>query len=696
MDILHTYLPNFVQFGILGYWFVLAVAFLESLAFVGIFFPGTLLVVLAGALAAQGSYDFWDLFIFATIGAILGDAVSYELGRRGKEYVGKRTQLERGRAFFERYGALSIFIGRFIGPLRPVITVVAGSMGMDRWKFYIANVASALIWSVSLLALGYVFGAAWKVALASFTKIGLILLIPLLLFFLLLWLWRWTLRHGRTVFAVLSSILRSSWSGLIHDPYVKAWLERHPAFIAFLQRRVSLENFQGLPLTLLVGAMLYTIVLFTEIVQDYIVSDPLIALDVRLANLFAILRTPQLIHFFYSVTLLGSEMIVILIALAVTGLLWYERKRLSILVLWLSVLGSSVLTTLGKLLFHRPRPSEIIAVLTEKSYSFPSGHATAAVALYGFLAYLVIREHSSWRVKVSAFFGALVLIFLIDLSRLYLGVHYVSDVLAGNTLAFGVLLFAISVGEWLRSRQWQRVSAIPWRHVGWFIGTGTLLLGTYIVISPLPPLEHPQILAATQIAETDVPSLFAKGILPQYTETILGVPQEPVHILIVAEEKCLPPSLAQAGWLEADDLSLDALTRAAKAAFFNRAYQTAPMTPSFYATRPHDAGFEKETDSQSIRARHHARFWKTDYVTNTGRLYVGTVSLDTGLKWGITHAIAPDIDTERDLLVSDLKQANLVTAEQSFLLVPPQLGKNFTGDEFFTNGKAIILTLRPC
>jgi len=129
----------------------------------------------------------------------------------------------------------------------------------------------------------------------------------------------------------------------------------------------------------------------------------------------------------------------------------------------------------------------------------------------------------------------------------------------------------------------------------------------------------------------------------------------------------------------------------------NEAYPTAPMTPSLYNTKPNDFGFEKQTAKNSVRVRHHARFWKTNYRTSLGMLYVGTVSLDTGIKWGgITHTIAPDIDTERNLFISELKEAGVVTQEKLVSFVPPTLGKNFSGDQFFTNGKASFLIFSSC
>ena len=144
---------------------------------------------------------------------------------------------------------------------------------------------------------------------------------------------------------------------------------------------------------------------------------------------------------------------------------------------------------------------------------------------------------------------------------------------------------------------------------------------------------------------------------------------------------CAEHSFCKLGFSEG--ISLNSTERLAKTAILNQTYSTAPMTPSFYGAEPNDYGFEKQTDKNSVRARHHTRFWKTTYETPLGVLYVGTASLDTGLKWGITHAIAPDIDTERDLFVSDTQKAGVVTEEKLIPFVSPTLGKIFLATNFY-------------
>ncbi|MCW5773847.1 MAG: DedA family protein [Rhodospirillaceae bacterium] len=123
------------------------------------------MIVGAGALVGSGALDAWIIVPWGIAGASFGDSVSYWIGAYFRERVPGMwpfrkhpEQLTRGRAFFQRWGVLSVFIGRFFGPLRAVVPIVAGMMGMREWKFQITNVISAVVWLPMLLVPGIVAG----------------------------------------------------------------------------------------------------------------------------------------------------------------------------------------------------------------------------------------------------------------------------------------------------------------------------------------------------------------------------------------------------------------------------------------------------------------------------------------------------------------------------------------------------------
>ncbi|BBK41283.1 hypothetical protein STVA_13030 [Allostella vacuolata] len=138
------------------------IVFGESLAVVGLLVPATALMLVTGGLIATGTLDPWLVLPWSVGGAIIGDALSYYVGRWMGPSIMRRWPLNhhrhsvaRARLFFRRYGTASIFFGRFLGPIRSTIPLVAGTMLMSNRKFQFANVTSAVVWVPVMLAPGY-------------------------------------------------------------------------------------------------------------------------------------------------------------------------------------------------------------------------------------------------------------------------------------------------------------------------------------------------------------------------------------------------------------------------------------------------------------------------------------------------------------------------------------------------------------
>lgn len=146
------------------YWaapIVFALAFGESIALVSLVLPFWGMLVAIGALLSPSGHEFVLLWLAASAGAALGDWVSYWLGFHFHDQIARMWPLSRhpdllprGHAFFERYGAWAIVLGRFSGPFRASVPIVAGAAQMDRFKFQVANWSSALLWAFVLLAFG--------------------------------------------------------------------------------------------------------------------------------------------------------------------------------------------------------------------------------------------------------------------------------------------------------------------------------------------------------------------------------------------------------------------------------------------------------------------------------------------------------------------------------------------------------------
>lgn len=146
---------------------VLVLAFAESLAFVSLLVPATVILLALGALIASAGLGFWPIWVAAAIGAIVGDWLSFWIGRRFGPGIGQVWPLSRhpgllprAQLFCARWGMAGVFFGRFLGPLRAAVPLVAGICAMPQVKFQIVNIASGLIWAAGVLAPG-AFGLDW-------------------------------------------------------------------------------------------------------------------------------------------------------------------------------------------------------------------------------------------------------------------------------------------------------------------------------------------------------------------------------------------------------------------------------------------------------------------------------------------------------------------------------------------------------
>ncbi len=690
---------------------VLLVALLESLVLVGIFIPGTVFVILAGFVAAKGYLDVGDLIWFAAIGAVLGDGISFYLGKKGTKLfrphsrIFKLSYLEKGESFLKKHGHKSIFLGRFMGPIRPISPFVAGMFKMDSKRFYFWNILSAFCWAIVYVLLGYFFGQAWQVIAKWSTRIVIFILL-IFVFFIIVYALRWlVIRKGKQVFALTASLSRSVRQAVVGNPDIQKLVARHHLLFGFLQTRLTRHRFSGLPLTLLVVAFTYALILFLGLIEDFLTADPIVAVDIRLANLLYVFRSPELISIFLWITVLGKSIAVLVFAVVSTVVLWLWKKRNYVLPLWLALLGSQLVTLIGKLSLHRTRPAGLVPVYAEHSYSFPSGHATVAVAFYGFLIYVLWRNARSWTYKINILFVGLVIVAAIGFSRLYLGVHFLSDILSGYLLGLLWLIIAVSIIEWQMWRAKQKI-AVPQpvasyqaKIAGYSLGVLALVFYGGYAWSYRPQLLSPtteQTPPTLTVEQKNVVAAFAQGKLPKFTETLAGNPQEPLSFIIVADNDAqLVSAFEQAGWYRADQVSFGSVINIVKVVLSKSSYNTAPMTPSFWNSGVHTFGFEKPTDTQTVNQRHHARFWRTSLRTPYGKMvYVGTASFDISIKWLLTHKIQPDIDTERDSLLGELRQVGVVDDYQEQPFVSPTLGKNFSGDEFFTDGKVYILSFK--
>ena len=147
---------------------VFVLAFAESLAFISLLVPAWGALVAMGALIKSGGLEFWPVWVAGALGAACGDWLSYWVGLKLERGVANIWPLSRhpdliprGEAFVKKWGVLGIFIGRFFGPLRASVPLVAGIFEMPYWRFQFANFFSAFVWAAVLLTIGDAISVAF-------------------------------------------------------------------------------------------------------------------------------------------------------------------------------------------------------------------------------------------------------------------------------------------------------------------------------------------------------------------------------------------------------------------------------------------------------------------------------------------------------------------------------------------------------
>lgn len=409
--------------------FVFLVAASEAIVVAGYIIPGTVILLGVGGIIGMGHLPLLPILLWAAGGAIAGDGVSYWLGHRYKEALRSRWPFSRhpelidhGEAFFHRHGGKSVAIGRFVPVLKPIIPTVAGILGMAPLRFYVVNTFSALLWSPVHILPGVLAGASLQLLHGVSPRLTVAALVLILVLVLTLWSTRLLVR--RTV-PMLGHVVDHAYT----------WSQRQP--VSWLQR-LTVRFDPAQPATLALLATLTVLILaftgFVAVLEDVLTQDALVRADHAISTLLENLRNPWTDPFMITVTGLGDSIVSGALATAlVLWLLLVKRWRLA-----LAVTTALVLTALAiplmKLLIHVPRPTQMYSGFD--AYSFPSGHTTMAAAVYGFVAWILAGGVSlRWRpfIYTLAFFWIL----LMATSRVYLGAHWPSDVLAG--LCLGLL-----------------------------------------------------------------------------------------------------------------------------------------------------------------------------------------------------------------------------------------------------------------
>ena len=209
----------------------------------------------------------------------------------------------------------------------------------------------------------------------------------------------------------------------------------------------------GLELTLGIAALLVASILFGLLAENVFTGDPIVALDRRVAVWLHAHSLPALTITMLAVTRMHSTSGVTVLTLAFAGWLAWKRHRDWLIALLLVVPGGMAVNVLTKHAFHRARPSFEDPLLTLSTYSFPSGHTAGAMLFYGVLAAFAMTHVATWRSRAWCAAAALAMVALVGFSRMYLGVHYLSDVVGAALESSAWLALCLTVLNTLNRRR---------------------------------------------------------------------------------------------------------------------------------------------------------------------------------------------------------------------------------------------------
>ncbi|HET9184577.1 MAG TPA: bifunctional DedA family/phosphatase PAP2 family protein [Solirubrobacterales bacterium] len=432
----------------LGAWTYLLVgvfAFAETGAFVGLVVPGETVMLLGGAVAGQGAIDVYLLIAIAWFSAWLGDTTSFFLGRRlGRGFVlqhGPRVgisheRFEKVEEYFGRHGGKTIFIGRFVSLVRAFAPFIAGSSGMRYRAFVPYSILGTGLWATAHILVGYFFSRSIETA-GKYAAKGAFLL--------------------ATLIVVVAGIVFAY--RFLREPENRErtlrWMEEHRASrwlvelgrrpqLRFLWERVTPGGTFGLEFTSLMATLavaMFVLVAYAVVVGQEPGPTPG---DETAMEIAAQLRTGFLTTMAKAISWLGSGAVTwALTALAAIALA--ARRRWA--ELWVLLAGMAIIQ-LGfheiKAAVDRPRPQG--PLVSSAGSSFPSGHAAHAVLYLWAAVTIVMRLRPAMARATAVVAAGIALTVLVGLSRVYLNVHYLSDVSGGWALGAAAFSLCAAIG----------------------------------------------------------------------------------------------------------------------------------------------------------------------------------------------------------------------------------------------------------
>ncbi len=519
---------------------VFAAACTEAIALIGTVVPAGIVLFSAGALVGAGALDGWATVAVASAGAIVGDGISYEIGRRyrqaiqgGSTRIGYAHVYARGEQFVHRHGVKSIVLARFIPPLRAVVPVVVGCAHMPRRTFYPVNAASALVWAPAHIVPGIVFGASAALAEAVSARLATILIVIAALVWAVWVGVRVAIRRG------VPLVRRASAAA------ARAFARGFPR-VASRAGRLTLRGRRvpGALVLLFVGSVW----LFAGVIQDIVANDPLMRADTAIYTLLQSLRTTPVDAAMTGLMVLNGRHAGWIVAAAFAAWLVIHRCWRT-LAWWLATVGVAVvLVPDAGLASHGTLPVDWQP--GSPHAPLPDGDAAIGALASGFMGWLMTRgQPAFWRSGVATALALWVV--LGGFARLYLGQAWLSGLLAGWSL--GLAWFAVLGGAFA---YWRIRDEVQPRGALCAVAVVLATVGVWTVPQQWRADREQRAHARAAVTMT-VPQWMRGGWrqVPTRRMEISGDREEFLPLQWRAESAALDQHLALAGWRRAPEWS---------------------------------------------------------------------------------------------------------------------------------------------
>jgi undecaprenyl-diphosphatase len=520
-------------------------AFLESLALIGTFIPGSTAMFIAGAFAATGTINLVWLFVCAIAGAVAGDGVSFWIGHHYRDSLTRMWPfkshpaiLERAQQYFATQGTKSVILARFVAPLRAVVPIVAGMAGMSPWRFFVMNVLSALVWAPAHIVPGIVFGASLQ--LAGAVSLRLVIIIGIVA--LAVWLiWR---------FVRMLLLHIDNWASASRRSAAQ-WAAQHPGRAS--RRLVRLLD-PAQPalgaIIVITGIVPVCAAVFSYVLGNVLRGAPLVQLDQSVRQFLQSIRTTWADEALARVETFGSGWT--LAALIATVSIWMVlEKRWRTIAYWmLAAAVSQLLILILRFVIHHSGADGV----SVEAYVFPSDRVASMVIVYGFVMFLLVRRASMLEAALVAALGNAILV-TVTFAGLYFDRFLFSDAIGGAAFA------SIWVAAVVLTSLWRYPGRPPQR--AFMPAVVLIVLVVAFLLQTVPPGHKPPppaIATAAQRPPIVITQMQWSDALWKtfacYRFDMKGARREPMTIQWAASADDLRAALRDAGWREGPDFSL--------------------------------------------------------------------------------------------------------------------------------------------